>query len=245
MRIWLDKYPIPLVNERQMEIQTHDRIKPDIRALEPALFQTKWFDYRQLHPFQATAMFAEIFTQCWREALKRYYDIQLYESGLRPWAASDPTMLSKEVYTTIWKARQVADDYGIPYNVFCNLTIKEASFGRMWSKSKVRGKVTILSPLPVNLYSDRVLKDLRESWIDRRKANIFHAQTNYFLTEEYVENPAQIAHHNWLLGEINTRSDKVSQICRFVYELKLIPENKAINAFGKDLVLTAQKLSAI
>ena len=49
-------------------------IAEDLRRLEPGLYETKWLDYRRLHPAVATAVFAEEYRKAYGRAIIRWFN---------------------------------------------------------------------------------------------------------------------------------------------------------------------------
>lgn len=101
---------------------------------EADLFETKWFDYRDMHPLQATAVFTE-------EYKRQYANIMLthgredfqsapFNTGLKRVPFHDQSTANK---TSLWKARQFADRYCVNYGYFIG-TILSIAASRLWDK---------------------------------------------------------------------------------------------------------------
>lgn len=92
-------------------------IKPSHLKIEDELFGTKWFDYRMLHPTEATFYFAHVYLQILREQWAR--DVDYREAEHRA-SLPDNRVIFKEpkAANNWWKARQAADACGARYSVF-------------------------------------------------------------------------------------------------------------------------------
>lgn len=67
------------------------RINKDWVEEERSLFICKWFDYRQMHPVQATYLYADEYIKAFRNHYARNYDRAATEGGrpIRPWRQED------------------------------------------------------------------------------------------------------------------------------------------------------------
>src|SRR5690554_2626742 len=100
-------------------------IRPDLLQLEAGLYQTKWWDYRIMHPMEATYHFAQAYVQAVKAAVRKRID--LYVSiNCKPLKDQDFLKCSRHVITGLWKARQEADRHGIPYDFWCSKAMKYA-----------------------------------------------------------------------------------------------------------------------
>ena len=114
---------------------------------EAELFNSKWWDYRLIHPLTATYMFAHEYKKAIKAGLRVRSD--LYKAanykGLKH---EDFLQTSKSTITGMWKARQRADKEGVPYDFWCRSAMKFAE-QRQWK----------YLPKPTQLYSDKPYVD--------------------------------------------------------------------------------------
>jgi hypothetical protein len=92
-------------------------VKRELLRGERDLFRSKWFDYRMLHPGKATHYFLSIVNQVHSEYVCRTVDHVRgeYASCVK---AADLFTLKAGQLNALWQARQVADGFGAPYEVF-------------------------------------------------------------------------------------------------------------------------------
>lgn len=170
---------------------------------EGELFRTKHWDYRFLHPAQATQLFAHCYAQAKKHAVERRTDIWV---GRNMKGLKDPVIYSLDARTItgFWKGRQMADRMGMPYDFYCEAAMLFADVAR-WENL----------PTPIQLYSDNVPEHLRTTdfavsmltfigskWLDRIQTSIPYATHEAYLVENFKGGPEQIAYLNYLGDKI-------------------------------------------
>lgn len=113
------RYFVERQSDLQWDAMTLETVPRDLWADEAALYQTKFWDYRLIHPSHATALFA----QAYGVAYSRF---QARRTGL---AATNFTPLNSREWNpfeeaparvrAFWKARQFCDELGMPYDDYC------------------------------------------------------------------------------------------------------------------------------
>jgi len=202
------------------------------RRPECALYSTKWFDYRFLHPFEATCLYIEQYGRIFREKYAGHLDRKSANFVKVPKVADiidchdDPQM--KRTITGCWRGRQVADGLGIPYDVFIRLAIDERM--RFWRRKYM--------PQSFQLYSPEVIEGVDQQWEIRRKGRLYYSTHENYRNERYVGTPAQNQHHEWLFEQAYDRKNPPSVIARFVEE-NLLPIEKV------EARLTAEELERV
>jgi hypothetical protein len=98
--------------EKEYDAATLANFSDSAREKESDYFQTKWFDYRRLHPLQATFYWLWCYQDAYQDYIHKYVDMESYEKGIR----SD--FLNSKEKNAIWRARRYCDRNGIPYDVF-------------------------------------------------------------------------------------------------------------------------------
>lgn len=222
-------------------------VDPKLSDKEAALFSSKWFDYRDLHPIRANYLFAHHYERAARAALRRRVDVfravnshfwgrkKLYGAKgqkLKKDAPQENFMAAaKRTVTGIIKARQAADRNGIPYYHYCRSGMHYAE------KMKWR-----FVPKPFHLHSDRVKKDVNgqpiESivdWIERhwkeyQKTHFVVAEQAFFRAENYTDHPYQRAHLKYVLMQLHRSKHPIATTSQAVYELGLLKPEWVINS---------------
>ncbi len=127
MNKFLPKEAILFV-ERRSDIQWDREVLRHIplkdRQEEAKLYNSKWWDYRPIHPAHATALFAQAYGQAWRQSTERRLGTNSYSWHLVPYPFLDqtwnPFLEAKARAKAFWKSRRYCDEAGMPYDFYCN-----------------------------------------------------------------------------------------------------------------------------
>jgi hypothetical protein len=160
---------------------------------EVGLMHTKWFDYRGLTAVQATYLFAHHYVRAWRTMMRRHVDHRI-DDTVRPWRGEDVFKTKPQTLVGIWRARQHADAMGIPYEDYLADAYEMAM-------SMPRDRM----PLPVQLYTDRIIEHVDRKWEERQRAKLYVAEMPIYQSEHYMGLRAQDDHHEWLFRQIGHR----------------------------------------
>ena len=162
---------------------------------EATLYKEKWFDYRRLHHAEATMLFADFYCIAARSAHAKHFDIETAarSAGFR---GAHLFAIKKSEIGAFWAARQVADSYGMPYGFFClraiNIVMRQCSWKYI--------------PRPGQLYGEETIKELGSDWEALKRQRLFLAENAYFLLENDVGAPDQVAYRKWLVENIANRT---------------------------------------
>ncbi|WP_099139891.1 hypothetical protein [Xenorhabdus hominickii] len=166
---------------------------------EVDLFQTKWFDYRHLHPMDATILFSEAYKREYSRIMGSHGREDFRKAPFKTGLKRCPFIqLSKANITSLWKARQKADELGVEYGYFV-MTMLSIAAKREWGEL----------PRPQHLWQD----DLLEIFIDknekRKRTRLYGSELDYFKKDSYVGDEIQEAHRAFVMAQINNaRPDK-------------------------------------
>lgn len=196
---------------------------------EAELFQTKHWDYRFLHPVQATQLFAHCFAQARKHAVERRTDIWVGRN-MKGIKADNIFELDQRSITGFWKGRQMADRLGIPYDFYCEHVMLFADVAR-WDNL----------PTPIQTYSTTVPKHLQSTdfavsmvtfigrcWMERCEHSRNYATHEAYLADNYQEGPHQVAY-------LNSISDAIAHSAFPAAVLSCLLEKGQIN---RELVMT-------
>lgn len=138
----------------ELEILVFKNLSYNYYKDEAELFRKKWFDYRFMHPVQATEMFMLFYKEAYSMISKLRFDHEQgkYRCGVR--GTTDKLFdKTKTVSGGFWKARQVADKHCIPYDFYCNHAMRYAD-SHCWT----------YMPKPNQLYGEKMQEFILLKW---------------------------------------------------------------------------------
>lgn len=200
---------------------------------EVALFGTKWFDYRHMHPAEATYLYAhhlnQAFKNIWTKTISSKVgpDVKILKGED---LFKDNTKLK---IAGVWHGRQVADVLGMPYDLFTQLAYYHAT--RFWQQKRL--------PNVSQLYSDRVVEMVSRDWTDRQGGALYVAEEPIYRNERYRGTAAQDAHHEWLMKIACLRANPAPYLGKFTFDDRVLPEEKIVSRFGADMAASARSYS--
>lgn len=211
---------------------------------EAELNNTKFWDYRFLHPAQATQVYAECYGAALKRAVSRRTDlwVGLNMKGLKKGIIFE---LSARSLNGLWRGRQMADRIGCPYDFYCEHAMQFADKARM----------TFL-PTTSQMYTQTVPERLKglpslveyvvERWVARTSHSAFYAAHDAYLADNYRGGQEQIKYLNWLFSKIKASSYPEGVLCTLM-EKGQISREQVMFAFprsGNDLIRRAVALSS-
>lgn len=161
--------------------------------IEAELFTSKWFDYRHLHPMDATLLFAESYKRQYSKIMGTHgredYRKAPFKTGLK---RCPFIQLAKANITSLWKARQKADELGIEYDYFV-MTMLSIAAKREWRDL----------PRPQHLWQDDLLEIFNDKYEKRKGTRLCGSELGYFKKDNYVGDESQDAHRAFVMAQIN------------------------------------------
>ena len=177
---------------------------------------SKWFDYRFTPAVQATELFYETYIRLYREASRRNFDGET--APLKRAVPARGLWGSPGEFSATWRARQIADAFGMPYDFF----IRECM------AAGIRRGVTRV-PRPNQLYNLLSIPHLQERWEEHRKALPVFSRLPQYRVEAVCGLPAQLEHQQWVIESLKARHARpfaIAQAC-FVDRLFTLDRAKA------------------
>lgn len=247
--ITLMDYKCSNLSDIDNEIIALDRISGTLLAKEAQLSNSCWFDYRLLHPTQRTYLFAHYYEKAYRFMLRLHVDYEQAE-GDNPRSylpKEDPLGKTKaqllrdkrsgitsafRTTTTVWKARQKADELCMPYEEFCMSGMK-AAIGRIWQRT----------PNPAQLYSDNIVNLIIDRWAILATEQIFAAANSFYELKNWRNHPSQFEHAQWLISQIQCRVNPEMALAHYAFNRKMLPSQLLRSAFSEAKILSASRLS--
>jgi hypothetical protein len=198
---------------------------------ETMLFETKWFDYRSLHPLMATCLFTE--------AYKRQYANIMLTHGRDDFASAPfRTGLKRIPYieqsvgnrTSLWKARQIADQYCVSYDYFIG-TVLSAAATRLWDQL----------PRPQHLWQEELIEIFEDKFEKRKRTRLDESLLSYGTLGMVQGGYLQQSYYDWILKQLGERDglNRILAIYSAVWLLELIPKDLAQQHFPRETMEAA------
>lgn len=199
------------------------------RFREPQLMGSKWWDTRSLHPVQATYLFSHLLTQKTREIIRGHLDDSAPREAQNgatvdwnPIKAGDvfapPIRLQSRAYWErkvlgLIRARQQADEDGIPYALFIAEGLKHFYFGAgTYVLHRGNGKIVE----PNLLYGEDCLAQIRRAWLEQIKTRVQHATHPRYRVEHRDAHPDHLKHTHWIIQQLEIRPVREYAAARLV-----------------------------
>lgn len=170
---------------------------------EAELFTTKFWDYRFLHPVQATQLFAHEYALAKKHAVERRTDIWVGRN-MKGIKADCIFELAQRTITGFWKGRQMADRLGIPYDFYCEYAMLFADVAR-WENLPTATQL-YSSSVPAHLqqtdYAVSMVTYIGRAWIDRCETFNGYATHPAYLAENFTGGQEQVEYLNSMTDRV-------------------------------------------
>lgn len=216
------------------------------------LYDTKWWDYRFIHPGHAYLLFSADYVDTAKEWRTKF--------GVNPFAISkvtsnpiyriekakrlgahrvselsdtprDRVIPTPPIYrTSIWRAMCFADTYGVPYEQWIGYAFEHA-FDEKWQHM----------PTPAGLYGQRTIEYILNRWEQDKSELMVMPENPRYLSANFVGDPTQIAFQKWLLGYIKQRPNPPIALANFLTNEPLADLGMARVILGDSTVAEALK----
>lgn len=220
--------------------------KDDIEAGR-AFFETKWWDYRFIHPGYCFFLYAHEYG----EAVTRWRSM----FGVSPYAVMSATdhpifrrersrkgntttftgkhILAPASYRTgLWRGMTFADAYGVPYDRWVELAFQWA-FESKWERI----------PQPTALYTTGAAEFILDRWEEEKKDLLRLPADPIYLVENDQGHRWQRAEHEWLLGLIKARPQPAHALAQYGFKENRVPLDLAEARLGRPTVERAAMLA--
>lgn len=214
------------------------------RAAEAVLFDRKHFDYRHMHPVEATYLFGHIFVTEVRKFIRAYIDNtppSITPSGkVRDWmplkggdifeSPSDDKRVKGWIRKTnaLIRARQFVDNYGISYSFAIKEALRHWYFGRDYIFEYRE------MPGPDMITNDDCVQVIAEKWMQEIESRIIYSDhPRYQIIGE--THPDLDKHQDFILAQILRKTDPVPALRKFI-GLGVLSEERARMIFQHEHV---------
>lgn len=199
------------------EILTIQHIPRKELKEEPALMRTKWFDYRRLHPMQATYYLADCYNRAYGDFMAMCIDRDL--KHMRGFKGKD--FLNAREKLSFWRLRQLCDRLGIRYDFFMRHAMRWC-FKNGWTRA----------PRPQHITSNEdLITDAMLAWEEECAAALQVARDPWFLVQNYAGHEDQRAHEQFVVAQIKTRRHPQYALNAALYVHDVLRIEEAIREF--------------
>lgn len=201
-------------------------------AGEADLMASKWFDYRRLHPMQATYYFVKCYTEAYRAFCRRAVN-----ADTAPFVKciKGHDFLEAREKLSFWRLRRLCDQMGMRYDFF--LTFAMTHLYRMQDES---GK--IYPPRPAMLLKNEdLIAEAMLAWEEQCKISMQVASDPYYRVSNYTGSRDQQAHEAFVIGQIRARRVPQYSLHAALYLYDAVRIEEALRQFSESVVIAAIK----
>lgn len=209
-------------------VQMRSLLHPKEWKNESALIMTRWFDYRFMSPLKLTLMFGAIYNDKLRCHIRRHVDLERAESvnGVKPGLPNERVTW----FTALWKARQRADEFFLPYDDYIEFCFD-------FSSRRKRRWTMLPSQLHPSANNKEAWLDRFEKFYDDRVPLVMRrvGSIPQYRLENDLGLPPQIDFRRIMLSELSFSSRRMSdQIAERVYAKRHLSLDAAINLVSSE-----------
>ncbi len=210
-------------------------IDKKLLAKEAKLLTARWIGHRYMTPLHSTQAFTDAYIGAYRAAWARHRDAS--EAPKKQPCQSSFAMNDLADMSSLWMARQKADELGIPYDLYCEIVIEQWLSGR---KAKN-------PPLPNQLRSNKLLKAWMRghpTWDEMRNRLYLTDWDRRFFMEPVGDDPVHAEALRMLHADVLRAVDKPTLLARYLGADGPLTEARAGTMFDPNLVADAMALVA-
>lgn len=195
-----------------------------LRHKEAALYCTKWYDYRFMHPTKASFWYADAYIRAYKRTFSSHIsaDGAKHAKGLK---SPNIFKLNKCELSGIWKGRQMADELGIPYQFYTSVIFN-------WTTRQGWKRL----PRPSQLYSDDAAFVALSAWKRHQESKIVVPIIEDYLTKNFYEHPYQIEFQNWLCERIKERPNPEFALGHYLHKQPMLTRKIASAHFNESTI---------
>lgn len=210
-------------------------IAPKLLAKEGALHQTRWIGHRYMTPLQATQRFTSDCIAMYRRIWARHFNAS--EAPHKQHIEDSFAMNDRADMTSLWKARQCADELGMPYDLFCEIIMER----------RIVGLKNKRPPLPNQLRSGKLFNGWMRghpTWAETSERLFLPDWDARFFAEPISDDPVHAAAMRMLQADVLYAKDRPTRLARYFSVDGPLTEERAGAMFDPDLVRDAMALVA-
>lgn len=211
-------------------------IDKGLLAKEALLLRTRWIGNRYMSPVQATQAFTEAYIAAYRAAWARDFDHS--EAPHKQPCTPSLALNDRSVISSLWRARQKADELGMPYDLFCEVVMERWIVGRKAKRP----------PLPNQLISGKLFGAWMRghpTWAETGERLFLPAWDRRFFMEPSGEDPVHAAAMRALSADVLHAKDRPARLARYLGAGGPLTEARAKVMFEADVVRDALAMVAV
>ena len=224
-------YGLGFTPERYDVLMATHAAQKKLREHESDLMTSKWWDYRFMHPTEATYLFAHHYKEQYRNAFNRYFDKRQIARANTLAKHYDLFKNAPGAISGVWRARQFADSICAPYDLYIRWAIDARM--RFWKRGHL--------PRPCQLYADLVTDQVFEQWTEHLGGKFMVASHDAYKMQNYAGLPSQDAHIEWVFAHARTQPH-ILHALQSAYRRGLITAEKITEKFNDSVT---DKVTAI
>jgi hypothetical protein len=180
------------LNRDECDIIAIQLIPNAIREDDAALFGKKWYDYRRLHPTQATCLFVDLYRKAYSKTMQTFVD---QDKGKYATGVKGKTLADMREAKAFWRTRQKIDDTGMRYDFFLSEAMNWC-IANGWKRP----------PRPAHLANNDIILAALNAWELECRAKIQYPVDDFYKAVHFFGHKDQIAYERWLVGQIKKRN---------------------------------------
>lgn len=214
-------------NHDHYEILTVQHIPRKERDAESALMDKKWFDYRLMHPMQATYYLVHLYRGAYKDFVRRSMN---FEAAPYSQAIKERDFVLAREKLSFWRLRRTIDQLGMRYDFFLRFAMSYLH------KMIANGKV--YPPRPSMLMKEELLGEALVAWQDMCDSSMQYAQSPSFRVSEFCQclRADQRAHEQFVIGQIQKRRVPRFGLHAAIYLYDVVSVEAALQAFDPGVV---------
>ena len=192
--------------------------------------KSRWFDYQRLHPLQATYYFYDCFNKISDKLSRKYFG--------KPQGSKFKDFTESREKNSFWMLRHFCDLHGFSYLWFLYTMIEY----RLQS-----GEFKNRLPRPQHILKDNEeeIYVLDRMWADRFCGEPLQVSIDpYFRVERWEQNPIQIKHEDYLIGQVKRKRIKHYALKSLVYDQHLLRFERVLMEFPEEIADMQKDCSA-
>ncbi|QIG51049.1 hypothetical protein G5V57_26970 [Nordella sp. HKS 07] len=215
----------------RQSLRCASHIRRELLENEKELVPLKWFDYRFDTPLDATVKFAEAYALVYKDKWAESFDRD--EAKRKRAIVAGGITNNRRELSSFWRVRQIADLIGVQYDSF----VRAAMTWHLRSQWK---RLPRPNQLVCEVKGQSVVEHVRASWAASGES-FRYSRLPQYREENFVGLPAQLAHREHVIQQINDRVRPVELIGRMVFGERVLSHDLAISSFGYDIVEEAKR----